>query len=234
MRPLTCIIIDDEKPARKLIENYCKKIEDIELIGSFKSPLEALPILDKTSIDLIFLDIQMPEISGIDFMKTLSANPVNIVLTTAYRDYALDGYELNAIDYLLKPIAFHRFLRAVNKVKALNLNSEPLVSTSLEKNIFLKSGKKTFRIQSSDILYIKSENEYIKYVTTKNKPILVLGALKDLIPTKFDKETFIRIHRSYIVNLNHISYVEGHMVCINQELIPIGETYRSAFFSLWS
>lgn len=221
-----CIIIDDEQPARRLLENYCNKLKEIQIIGSFKSAIDALPYLKDQTIHILFLDIQMPDISGIDFLKSLNLNITKVVFTTAYRNYAIEGFELNATDYLLKPIEFHRFLKSVEKIKH-NTN------TNSNKSVLIRSGKKQYKILESEILYIKSESEYVKYVTKNTKNILVHGALKDVAELFRYNANFIRIHRSYIININYVTYIEGTRVFINDEFFPISETYRQVFFDKW-
>ena len=218
-----CIIIDDEKPARMLIENYCDKIDFLEVVGSFKSPLNALPLFEKDKIDLVFLDIQMPDISGIDFLKTFQTQHAKVIFTTAYREYALEGYELDVIDYLLKPIPFHRFLKAINKVKE-SLSPAPITSGTVENNVTssktlqLRANKRIYRVPIDDILYIQSENEYVAYHTLSYGKLMIHGALKAL-ENQLIQDSFLRIHRSYIINLTKIHYVEGNQVYLDQTKI---------------
>ncbi len=228
-----CIIIDDEQPARQLLENYCQKIDSLNVVGSYKSALEALNIIRNEPIDIIFLDIQMPDISGIDFLKTLKMNSAKVILTTAYREYALEGYELDAIDYLLKPIEFHRFLRAIEKVNAVHQKRQDIEVKDIEETLTIRADKKEYRLPLSDILYIKSENEYLKYVTKTHGNLIVYGALKNVAESLKNIPQFFRIHRSYIVNLNYITYVEGSRIRLNGEYFTISETYRVDFFKAW-
>ena len=227
-----CIIIDDEQPARKLLENYCNKVNELNVVGSYKSALDAFEILKENTIDILFLDIQMPDISGVDFLKLLKPQHTKIIFTTAYRGFALEGFELNAVDYLLKPIEFHRFLRAIEKVKEVHKKKESVAVKDAEETLLIRSGKKQYRVPASEILYIKSESEYVNYVTQNHGKLLVHGALKDVL-NDLSTKTFHRIHRSYIVNLSHISYVEGSRVHINGELFPISETYKVDFLKVW-
>ncbi len=228
-----CIIVDDEQPARKLLENYCSKLSELEHVGSFKSALDAAPILREQSIDILFLDIQMPNISGIDFLKTLKNLTTKVVLTTAYRDYAVEGYDLDAIDYLLKPIEFHRFLRAIDKIKDVYPKSNNLQIQETSPDLIIKSNKKLYKISPSDILYIKSENEYIKYNTLNHGNLMVHGALKDISNMLKKHGNFIRIHRSYVINMIHISYIEGNRIAIGQQFFPVSETYKNDFLKAW-
>lgn len=228
-----CIIVDDEQPARKLLENYCSKIKSLHLVGCYKSGLDALSVLQEKEIDILFLDIQMPDISGIDFLKSLKLHKTKVVFTTAYRDYALEGFELDAVDYLLKPIEFHRFLRAIEKVKEVHQKKEKLEVKDVEGSLIIRSGKKQYRVPTSEILYIKSESEYVKYVTQNHGNLMVHGALKEVMNSLSNNNKFLRIHRSYIVNMTHITYVEGSRVRINGEFFSISETYRLNFLKTW-
>ncbi|WP_299109087.1 LytTR family DNA-binding domain-containing protein [uncultured Tenacibaculum sp.] len=228
-----CIIVDDEQPARKLLENYCSKIKSLHVVGCYKSGLDALSVLQEKEIDILFLDIQMPDISGIDFLKSLKLHKTKVVFTTAYRDYALEGFELDAVDYLLKPIEFHRFLRAIEKVKEVHQKKEKREVKDVEGSLIIRSGKKQYRVPTSEILYIKSESEYVKYVTQNHGNLMVHGALKEVMNSLSNSNNFLRIHRSYIVNMTHITYVEGGRVRINGEFFPISETYRLDFLKTW-
>ncbi len=232
MKTLKCIIIDDEKPARRLIENYCNRIE-LDVVGDFKSPLDALPLLENSTIDLIFLDIRMPEISGIDFLKTLNHKPY-IILTTAYREYALDAFELDVTDYLLKPIEFPRFLKAINKIQKKPVQVHQELKEPKNKNQFItvKSNKRLYKVPFEDILYIQSDNEYITFVTQSHGKLMVHGALKNI--EKELPSSFWRIHRSFIINSLHIKYVEGNRVLIQDSPLTISESYRKAFFEHWN
>ncbi|CAM1372220.1 Two-component system response regulator [Tenacibaculum litopenaei] len=231
---LKCIIIDDEQPARELLENYCARLEHIKVLGSYKSAIEAHSVLKATDIDLLLLDIQMPDISGIDFLRLLQPQHTKVIFTTAYRDYALDGYELDVVDYLLKPIEFHRFFKAIEKVKILQRRQDaPEIGSGDPRYLSIKSGKRMYRVPTKDISYIKSENEYVKYVTKTMGSILEHGALKDLECQLSPIEGFIRVHRSYIINTAFIAYVEGNRIMIEGEFIPISERYKSSFFKLW-
>ncbi len=232
---INCIIIDDEKPARKLIRNYCERLEWLTVVEDFKSPLDAVALIQKGNIDAIFLDIRMPEISGIDFIKSLTIKP-KVILTTAYRDYALEGFELDVLDYLLKPIEFHRFLKAVNKLKkqipqSSSTSSQDIV-TDLPKTITIKSSKKIYKVEFSDIYFIKSDSEYITYYTKSYGKIMVHGALKN-IETQLIGSDLIKIHRSHLVNLKYVDYVEGNSVFIQDQYLSISDTYKSDFLDRW-
>ncbi|MEE9361193.1 MAG: LytTR family DNA-binding domain-containing protein [Cellulophaga sp.] len=228
---LNIIIVDDEQPARRLLENYVSKIEYLHLLGSFKSPLAALSILNEQKIDIILLDIRMPEISGLEFLATLKWSPA-IILTTAYREYALDGYEHNVTDYLLKPIEFTRFLKAINKVKTNNRTSNIITNQIKEEkqleHIYLKHNRKEYKIALDSILYIEGENEYVKYHLKNKENLLVYASLKN-IEEKLLPSKFCRIHRSYIINLDAIDFLEGNRVTIQGQKLPISKTYKDFF-----
>ncbi|WP_196892988.1 LytR/AlgR family response regulator transcription factor [Aureivirga marina] len=230
-----CIIIDDEQPARKLLESYCTKIEDLNVLQSFKSAMDAILFMEKETVDIIFLDIQMPDLTGIDFLKVIQRKQTKIIFTTAYRDYAIEGFELDATDYLLKPIEFFRFLKAVNKAKKeiQQIPAKKITIDNSEKFIHLKSSKKQYRIAIGNIQFIKSENEYLTYFMNENQKLLVYGTLKDALQM-ISKSNFIRVHRSYIINLNFIDFVEGNRISIGNQFIPISESYRKEFFEKWT
>lgn len=227
---IKCIIIDDEEPARRLIANYLSKLPDFEICGSFKSPLDALPLLSNDSIDLLFLDIRMPDISGLDFLKILSQRP-QVIITTAYREFALEGFELEVLDYLVKPIEFSRFLKATNRILPKHTTTEQSPETS-SKSIKVKADRKVYNIKLSDILYIESNNEYVVYHTTSHGKLMVHEALKN-IEKELASFQFCRIHRSFIINLQHVAYTEGNQVAIRQQHLPISESYKKAFQDAW-
>lgn len=230
---LNIIIVDDEQPARRLLENYVSKIEYLHLLGSYKSPLAALSLLNEQKVDIILLDIRMPEISGLEFLSTLKWSPA-VILTTAYREYALEGYEYSVTDYLLKPIEFARFLKAINKVK-MNVSgsiSETFLETKNSKFIHLKDNKKTYKIALDSIIYIEGENEYVKYHLNTNDDLLIYATLKS-IEAELSSLQFCRIHRSYIVNLNAIEFVEGNRVIVQGRKLPISNTYKKEFLKSW-
>ena len=220
-----CIVIDDEKPARQLVETYCSRIPELNLVGSYKSALEVYSILSTEEIHILFLDIQMPDINGLDFLKSIQHRP-EIILTTAYREHAIEAYNLDVIDYLLKPIEFHRFLRAVNKVREKYAAAHPVQPTpSTAESLLLKSDKKIYKIDPQDIHFVKSESEYLTYVTKSQGKLHVYGALKDL-ESQLVPNQFVRVHRSYIVNVKSIQYLEGNRICIQDSFVPISETYK--------
>src|SRR6202012_574579 len=198
---MTCIAIDDEPKALEVIERYCEKISSTSLKATFREPLKAIEFLNRSTVDLIFLDINMPDLSGMQLLQTLSPRPL-IIFTTAYSQYAVESYELNALDYLLKPVTFERFLMAVNKAaKALGSKNTPAVDDGAA--LFIKSGPQTYRVKVSEILYLEKDGNYIT-VHLKDGNILIrenMGDIFDLIPAA----DFVRVHKSYVVGIRHIS-----------------------------
>jgi len=221
---MTCIAIDDEPKALMVIERYCQKIGLVNLKATFREPLKAIEFLNLEKVDLIFLDINMPDISGMQLLQTLSPRPL-IIFTTAYSQYAVESYELNALDYLLKPITFERFLMAINKAAAA-LSSKNTTGPDEDAAVLIKSGPQTFRVKVSEILYLEKDGNYIT-VHLKDGNILIrenLGDVFDLVPAA----DFIRVHKSYVVGIRHISMIEVHQLIVNGEKIPIGSTYRDS------
>ncbi|HMQ49008.1 MAG TPA: response regulator transcription factor [Saprospiraceae bacterium] len=235
MKEWTCLIVDDEEPARNLMENYINRLPFLKIVGKCANPLEALAILQTQTVELIFLDIQMPELTGVEFLKTLTQRP-KVIFTTAYKEYALEGYELEVVDYLLKPFRFERFLQAVNKAtKLLSLErQEHLPNTPVEEpeikavhrdHVLVKSDFKVYRIYFKDILYIESMKEYVAYHTLSQGRILSLGSLKNLEAT-LPKDQFMRVHKSYMIAQDKVSALEGNTLLIGKERIPVGANYR--------
>ena len=221
---MTCIAIDDEPKALEVIERYCQKISLASLKATFREPLKAIEFLGREKIDLIFLDINMPDITGMQLLQTLSPRPL-IIFTTAYSQYAVESYDLNALDYLLKPITFERFLMAINKAAAA-LSSKNTTGMDEDAAIFIKSGPQTYRVKVSEILYLEKNGNYIT-VHLKDGNILIrenMGDIFDLVPAA----DFIRVHKSYVVGIRHISMIEVHQLIVNGEKIPIGSTYRDS------
>jgi DNA-binding LytR/AlgR family response regulator len=225
MHPLKCLIIDDEPLAQNVIENYLKYVAHIELIAKCDNALTALTWIKKQAVDIIFLDISMPFISGIDFIKTLQ-NPPAIILTTAHKEFAVESYELNVLDYLLKPISFERFLKAVNKLE--NEESQvikPVIDDSgSDVFIYVKSEKKNVKILLKEILFIESLKDYIK-IQTSSKSIITqipISAIEQRLP-----ESFLRIHRSFIVAKDKITAYTQHDFEIGKYQIPIGRNYKA-------
>jgi len=236
MKIINCLVVDDEELARNLVENYINRLSYLHIVAKCADPLEAMQVMQEHKIDLIFLDIQMPNLTGIEFLKTLPHKPL-IIFTTAYKEYALEGYTLDVVDYLLKPFRFERFLQAVNKAsQLLKTENTPITSTisempkATEKTqkefVLVKSDFKVFRIFHKDILYIESMKEYVAY-HTKDHRTLSLGSLKKL-EQDLPSAMFMRIHKSYIANITYITALEGNMVHIFDKKLPIGSSYKTA------
>lgn len=229
---MKCIIIDDEPLALELLEDFISKVPFLELVASCSNGFEATNILQKQKVDLIFTDIEMPDFSGIDFIKSLEVKPM-FIFTTAYSHYAVEGFNLNAIDYLVKPIPFHRFLKAATRAQnllSLKIEEEKptLNKEANQEFIFVKSEYENLKINLADIKYIESLKDYIKIHTHKEKPILTLSSLKNF-EEKLGKLNFIRVHKSYIVALKHIYSVQRNRIIIDDNWIPIGLNYRDDF-----
>ena len=240
MSNLTCLIVEDEPLARNLMTQYVAKVPALELVKACSNPLEAIEILRGTHIDILFLDVQMPEITGITLLKVLQKKPY-VILTTAYSEYALEGYELDVMDYLLKPITFERFLKAVEKA-TLRLTPTPVhegekptaeqshlvqIPELINPFIFVKDGTKLVKIKLSDIMYIEGLKDYIT-IYTPDKKIVTLQRMKTL-ETELPDNQFIRIHNSYIVALAWIDSIHKERVQIGKNLLPISDTYRKLF-----
>lgn len=222
---IKCIIIDDEPLAIKVIENHLKDFQNMELIGTFNTAIEALPTIEKNEVDVIFLDINMPKMSGLDFIRSLSNKP-HIIITTAYREYAVESFDLDVLDYLVKPIPFGRFLKAINKISnRINLEKDKFNENTFndEPHIFLKVDKKLMKIKLNDILYIESLKDYIKVITITGD-YLVHKSMTS-ISEELPQENFLRIHRSFNIAINKITSVEGNSVEIANRRIPIGRNY---------
>ena len=216
---IRCIIVDDEPLAIEVIESYINRLENIEIVAKCSNALKAFEILKKEPVDLIFLDIQMPKLTGLDFVKTLQ-NPPKVIITTAYRDYALEGYELNVVDYLLKPISFERFLKAVSRVYHTEMSQEATETTY----IYLKADKKMVKVQLRDILYIESLKDYVR-VKTSDKEVITHQKISYL-EEKLPEECFLRIHRSFIVALKKIETYSATSIEVPGKELPIGRLYK--------
>lgn len=226
-RKVNCIIIDDEPMAREILVTYITRIPNLNLIKSCSNAIEALNLINDKNIDLLFLDINMPEISGLSLAKSIHKK-TKIIFTTAYREYAADGFDLQAIDYLLKPIAFDRFLQAVNKFLEIpsTLKNHPLENKSFTNNnfIFVRVDRKMLKIDFDSILYIESLSDYIK-IHTKNKTIVTRETITN-IQTKLPTTSFLRIHRSFIISISTINSYTNEYIEINKKAIPISRSYK--------
>lgn len=228
---MKCIAIDDENMALKVLETYIAKVPFLELAGTFTDAIKALEFLHGTSVDILFVDINMPDISGIQLVRSLPLRP-NIIVTSAYPEYAAESYEFDAVDYLLKPIEFERFLKAVNKARLKQQPTQstlPLPPIAIENNetsIIVKSGTALRRIKTDDILYIEATGNYVSIVLERETvmSLQTMSQMMELLPT----QKFIRVHKSYIVPLRRISTVNRSSVLIGSREIPIGSTYREA------
>ncbi|MFC1556270.1 LytR/AlgR family response regulator transcription factor [candidate division KSB1 bacterium] len=229
-KQISCIAIDDEPMALKLLEQYIGKVPFLQQAGLYRDAFIALNDLHDTQAELIFLDINMPDISGIQFLKTLTYKPL-VIFTTAYSEYAVESYEFDAVDYLLKPIEFERFLKAVNKAYDkleyifIQENEKPVATKN--DSILIKSGSDIHNINIEDILYIEGAGNYVTYVTANNR-IMSLKSMRET-QEQLKKFRFFRIHKSYIVSFKHIDLIETDSVRIGKKQIPIGESYRDGF-----
>ena len=219
---ITCVIIDDEPLASELLQSYVEREPQLNLIGTFNDAEDGAEFIRKNKVDLIFLDIQMPHINGIQLLKSLEQPPM-VIFTTAYSEYAVEGFELDAIDYLLKPFDMKRFQRAVTKACEYQRS---LGRTEADKNpyIFVKSEYQVIKINYDDIRYIESLDDYIKICTTNSRPVLTLMTLKTILE-KLPEDKFARVHRSYIISLDKIESVRNKKIKIGEIEIPIGSSY---------
>jgi DNA-binding LytR/AlgR family response regulator len=222
---IKCIIIDDEPLAAEVIENYLKEFSNIEYMGSYTNPLEALEVIESGEVEAVFIDINMPKMNGLEFIRSIGPKP-SFIITTAYREYAVESYDLDVLDYLVKPIPFNRFLKSINKL-SLKFNAERSVETAQDASeksfIFLKVDKKLVRIKYDDIYFIESLKDYIKVFTSEGD-FLAHKSLTS-ITEELPHNKFLRIHRSFTVSLDKIEALEGNSVLIKGKRIPIGRKY---------
>lgn len=239
---IKAIIVDDEPLAQRVIEKYAEDVPSIEIIAKCSNAIEAQEILNNDDIDLMFLDINMPKMTGITFLKTLKKAPL-VIITTAYSEYAIEGYELDVIDYLKKPFPFERFFKAIQKVQERLKEKETKVTivekiietqpsnvSEHPKFIFIKSNKKSYKVNIEDIYYIEALGDYIK-VHTKDQTLITYLSMKK-IEAQLPNDSFVRMHKSFIVNIHKIKSIEGNMVEIKNEKITIGSNYKQAFQDL--
>lgn len=234
---MNCIIVDDEPPAQEILEDFVRKVPFLNLIARCSSAFEAMDVMEKNQIDLIFLDIHMPNASGIHFLQSLVQKPL-VIFTTAYSEHALEGFNLNVTDYLLKPIPFERFLKAVMKARDLytfrkkssGQESENITSVILEKQfLFVRCDYQLVKIKLDDIQYIEGLKDYVKIYTLNPKPYITLNSLK-LLSDKLPGDIFFRVHRSFIISLLYLKTVTKNKLLIGSKWIPISENYRDLFF----
>src|SRR5215207_1370222 len=229
-KKINCLVIDDEPPARDILKKYIAGVELLHLSGECSNAVETLSFLQNNAVDLLFLDIKMPYILGTSFLRTLK-NPPKVIFSTAFRKYAVEGFDLNAVDFLLKPISFERFLQAVNKVMQMNIpvtaNTNSLNESLPEQShpfLYFRADRKMVKVFLEDILFIESLKDYIKVVTT-HKVIVSkqsISALEEMLP----KDTFVRVHRSYIIAVNKIDTYNPDLIEIGKKEIPIGRLFR--------
>ena len=227
---IRCIAIDDEPLALKQMADYIQKTPFLELRGEFESALQAIGFLEETEVDLMFVDINMPDLSGMDFVKSLNNAP-KVIFTTAYSEYALEGFRVDAIDYLLKPIGYSDFLKAANKAKVWFSSQQSGTDkvNSDENFLFIKSEHKLIRINLSDIRYIEGMREYVRIHLTNQKPIMSLMSMKKM-EEYLPEKSFMRVHRSFIVNLNQITTIERNRIIFDSKVyIPVSEQYKEKF-----
>jgi two-component system, LytTR family, response regulator LytT len=225
------LAIDDEPLALQLVEGYIKKTPFLEFLGTFDNPLDALEFITDEPVDLIFLDIQMPDLKGTEFARLLNNGP-KIIFTTAYEKYAIEGFKLDAVDYLLKPFSYEEFLKAAQKARKLYDLERKGTAVQIEANnefLFLKSEYKIRRINFNDILYIEGLKDYVKvYLQNEAKPILSLSTMK-AVESKLPENRFMRVHRSFIVNLNKVQTIERFRIIFNDKFIPVSDPFKEKF-----
>ncbi|MBD2769484.1 response regulator transcription factor [Hymenobacter sp. BT664] len=227
---MRCFIVEDELPAQRVLQKYLALIPGTEVVGTYQSAIEASAALQSTHVDTLFLDIRLPLLSGTDFLKTLvnSAKP-NVIITTAYPEYAVEGFELDVVDYLVKPFSFERFLKAINKVRSFAATPGPVqLPSAVGPALFVNADKTLHKVLLVDILYLESVKDYVRIVLPEQK-IMFLDNLKSW-EEKLPAQQFARIHKSYIVNLDKIRKVHGNIVALPHAELPIGRTYRDDFF----
>lgn len=237
---MKCIIVDDEPLAVDLLVDFCGKMDALTLVKTFNNAIDAISFVNQNKIDLIFLDIEMPQFTGMDFINTLESKPM-IIFTTAYSNYAVEGFDKGAVDYLLKPIPFSRFVKAVLRAEqhyklVQNNPSEqmelpPTVHDEETHFMFVKVGYETMKIDFKDISYIEGLKDYVKIIFVNNSSVLSLMSMSKLEAT-LENKGFCRIHRSYIVNLNSISSIQRNRIIIADKRLPVSDTYRESFFKI--
>ncbi|MEO1627229.1 MAG: LytTR family DNA-binding domain-containing protein [Bacteroidota bacterium] len=229
---MTYCIIDDEPIAHRIIEGYCQHLPHLQKVGNCYDAFEAMQLLNQEAVDLIFLDINMPKLSGFDLLKSMR-QPPKVIVTSAYKEYALEGYELNVADYLLKPFSFDRFLKAMNKLVDHQSPAPAPAHSSDNKKLrfFLKGDKKMHQIHAEDILFIEAYGNYTKVFLTKETIVShqKISSLEELLP----KSAFLRVHKSFIVSTDKIKMIEGNRIQIGTHLIPIGQTYKQSLKRLF-
>ncbi|MDO5971054.1 LytTR family DNA-binding domain-containing protein [Flavivirga aquimarina] len=222
---LNCIIIEDQPPAQRILQKYISEVEILSLKGTFPDAIKAKYFMDMEPVDIIFLDIHLPKMSGIDFLKSVPNHP-KVILTTAFSEYALESYAFNVVDYLLKPISYERFLQAISKLK-LNINETPEGSET----IILKSGYEHIRLLTSEVIYIKSDSYYTE-VTTLEKTYISNDSLKQWLE-KLDNNYFCQVHKSYLINIQHLIKVSGNIIHLTNTSLPLGRAFKKYFMDTY-
>lgn len=223
---LNCIVIEDELLSRKLIENYIKKVDFLNLVHSFQDPITALSFLSENSVDLIFLDIEMPEMNGIKFIQMIQHKIPQIILTTSHKEFALEAFEYNVTDYLVKPLDFPRFYKAISRAK--DIVAKQTLHHINDDTVFIKKGVSIIRIKKSDILWVEALGDYITLNTEKEK--IVIHSTMNAMEAKLSPNDYMRVHRSYIIRIDKIDTIEDDTISFNEKIIPIGKTYRDEVY----
>jgi DNA-binding LytR/AlgR family response regulator len=216
---LNCIIIDDEPLSQDVLEDFVKACPELNLVAICNDALEAGEVLKKEPVDLLFLDINMPKLSGIGFVKSLKEPPL-VILVTAYPEYAIEGFEIDAVDYLLKPVSFERFRTAVNRV----LERFSLKEDQDQKHIMVRANKKNYRINFDELIYLEAQGDYVRFVT-EDQVLMVHGTLKEYIEQLSSKQ-FVRIHKSYVIALGKVVYIEGNLVKLGEHKLPVSLSFK--------
>ena len=238
---MKCVIIDDEPLAIDILVDYSLKMEMLEVVGTFTNPIDAISVIKEENVDLIFCDIEMPQINGIDFISSLENRPF-FIFTTAYSQYAVEGFNLNAVDYLVKPIPYHRFIKAILRAKELisqkhkpveaNVFSSVGEVSEVQKFIFVKAEYESVKINIDDIEYIQGLKDYLKiHIVNTNKAILTLMNFKEM-QGRLPSNQFVRVHKSFVVNVGSIKTIQRNKIVIKDVRIPVGESYKAEFFTM--
>ena len=226
------LIVDDEHIAHDIIKGYCDMLPNMQLVKNCYNAFEAISCLNEQLVDLVFLDLNMPKLKGFDFLKTLQ-NPPKIIVTTAYKEYALEGYELNIADYLLKPYSFERFIKAVNKAMVIPEQKAPLVDSSsktVKSSIFLRNNKKYVQVAIEDIQYVEAAGNYTNVVLL-NEKILIREKISSLL-LMLDSSAFVQVHKSFAVAIKHIKSIEGNRISVGNDMVPIGKLFKANIYHL--
>lgn len=222
---MRCIVVDDDLTQRNILESFIKEVDSLEFFGSYDEPTKALNVLQSNDIGLLFLDVEFPNMNGLDLIKSLSSRP-QVILATSYEKYAVPAFDFDVTDYLVKPIEFPRFLKAVNKAIERSKNVNELYKDDYD--LFVKDGSDLVKINTKDILYINALSDYVKIVT-KYKEIAILSTMKNIF-VKLPDDKFMRVHRSYIVRISKIDKISDHIIEIDKQLIPVSKSYREELY----